>query len=87
MDKRQESIMAAESAIASSMAACEYWKRMEQDLKRQQEERMTEWKRKTDAWEKLNRNNEIKKYTKEEIDEAIHQLRIERLKELLKDCV
>lgn len=79
-----------EQALEEFQLDCEYWKRLEEKMKRQQEERVAEWKRKDELAKTLTltltlnpHQDEIKKYSQEEIDEAIRQLRIERLKKLL----
>lgn len=65
----------------------EKWKRVEEKMKRQHEEQLAEWKRKDAELEKIialdKCQEEIKKYTQEEIDEAIRQIRIDRLKNIL----
>ena len=70
---------------AEYYADAERWKRIEERMKRQQSELEAEWKRKDTQFEKLFKTVELKKYTQQEINEAIHQLRIERIKVLLKD--
>ena len=65
----------------------EKWKRTEERMKREHAEHIAEWKRKDIelekiiAWDKA--QIEIKKYTQEEINEAIRQIRIDRLKIIL----
>jgi molecular chaperone GrpE (heat shock protein) len=80
----------------------EHWKRIQERMKRQQEEQNEEWKRKdaemakiNEVWDKARDHQlrverdhaEIKKYTQQEIDEAIRQIRMERLKNLLNPYV
>ena len=76
----------------------EYWTRVEENMKRQQEEQIQEWKRKDaelakiiEAWDKARKverdHAEIKKYSQQEIDEAIKQIRMDRLKNLLNPYV
>ncbi len=69
----------------------EKWKQLEEKMKREQEEKIAEWKRKDAELEKIialdKCQEEIKKYTQEEIDEAIHQIRIDKLKNILKPYV
>lgn len=81
-----------EQALEEFQLDCEYWKRLEEKMKRQQEERVAEWKRKDELAKIMTltltltlnpHQDEIKKYSQEEIDEAIRQIRIERLKKLL----
>jgi len=91
-----------ERALAESIASREHWTKVGERMKRRQEEQAEEWKRKdaelaklNEAWaratehtEKIQRDYaEIKKYSQEEIDEAIRQIRIERLKNLLRPYV
>ena len=65
----------------------EKWKRVEERMKREHAEHIAEWKRKDIelekiiAWDKA--QIEIKKYTQEEINEAVRQIRIDRLKIIL----
>ena len=69
----------------------EKWKRVEERMKREHAEQVAEWKRRdeqrqhiTESWKKIERDQEeIKKYTQEEINEAIRQIRIDRLKIIL----
>jgi hypothetical protein len=76
-------------------ADAEKWKRVEERMKRENDEQIAEWKCKderrqniTKSWEKNERDQEeIKKYTQEEIKEAIHQIRIDRLKYILEPYV
>ncbi len=60
----------------------EKWKQLEEKMKREQEEKVTEWKRKDAQIIALDKYKE--KYSQEEIDEAIRQIRIDRLKDILK---
>ena len=68
-------------------AEAEKWKQLEERMKKQHDEQVAEWKRKDAelekiiAWDKC--QEEIKKYTQEEINESIHQIRIDRLKIIL----
>jgi hypothetical protein len=72
-------------------ADAEKWKRVEERMKREYAEQVAEWKRRdeqrqhiTECWKKIERDQEeIKKYTQEEINEAIRQIRIDRLKIIL----
>jgi hypothetical protein len=72
-------------------ADAEKWKRVEERMKREHAEQVAEWKRKdtelekiNEYWDKVERDKvEIKKYTQEEINEAIRQIRIDRLKIIL----
>lgn len=72
------------------------WKRVEEKMKRQHEEMVADWKRKDEEYaqvisetnEKIDRDHaEIKKYSQQEIDEAVRQIRIDRLKNLLNPYV
>ena len=75
------------------------WKRVEEKMKRQHEEMVADWKRKDDAYvqatsetsesdEKIEKDHiEIKKYSQQEIDEAVRQIRMDRLKILLNPYV
>ena len=76
-----------EIALEQFHLDCEYWKRVEENMKRQQEERVAEWKQKDADLAKTECVNEyeieIKKYSQQEIDEATRQIRIDRLKKLL----
>lgn len=77
------------------------WKRVEEKMKRQHEEMVADWKRKDEEYaqatsDTINESNqstekidnaEIKKYSQQEIDEAVRQIRIERLKILLNPYV
>lgn len=72
-----------EKREAEYYADAERWKRIEERMKRQQSELEAEWKRKDAQFEKMFKIEELKKYTQQEINEATHQLRIERLKALL----
>lgn len=91
-----------ERALKEFEVDCEYWKSVEEKMKRQQEERQEEWKRKdaeiakiNEAWDKAYEHQvkvqrdhaEIKKYSQQEIDDAIRQIRMERLKNLLNPYV
>ena len=79
-----------------------YWQKMEQDLKQKRENMLAHWKRKDEELKRYNEEfekreklfeereklyEEMKKYTQHEIDYAVQQIRIDRLKELLKDYV
>lgn len=72
---------------AAYYADAEKWKRVEERMKREHAEHIAEWKRKDIelekiiAWDKA--QIEIKKYTQEEINEAVRQIRIDRLKIIL----
>jgi hypothetical protein len=76
---------------AGYYAEAEKWKRVEERMKREHDEQIADWKRRdeqrqtiTKCWEKIERDQEeIKKYTQEEIKEAIRQIRIDRLKIIL----
>jgi hypothetical protein len=70
------------------------WKRVEEKMKRQHEEMVADWKRKDEEYlkainqtnesdEKIEKDIEIKKYSQQEIDEAVRQIRMDRLKILL----
>jgi hypothetical protein len=80
---------------AGYYAEAEKWKRVEERMKRENDEQNAEWKRKDEAlskiiehWDNVERDKvEIKKYTAQEINEAIHQIRIERLKHILNPYV
>lgn len=67
----------------------EHWKAVEENMKRQHEQQLAEWKRKDEEYEKYVKQNEIfeeiKKYSQQEINTAMQQVRIDRLKELLKE--
>jgi len=75
------------------------WKRVEEKMKRQHEEMVADWKRKDEEYLKsMNQTNEsdekiekdhteIKKYSQQEIDEAVRQIRMDRLKILLNPYV
>lgn len=76
------------------------WKKVEEKMKKQHEEMVADWKRKDEeyaqstSWtinepnEKIQKDHaEIKKYSQQEIDEAVRQIRIERLKNLLNPYV
>lgn len=69
-------------------AEAEKWKALEENMKRQHEQQLAEWKRKDEEYEKYVKQSEIfeiKKYSQQEINIAMQQIRIDRLKELLKD--
>jgi len=69
-------------------AEAEKWKQIEEKMKRQQEEKINEWKQKDDASAKLERDQiELNKYSEEEVKEAVRQIRIDRLKILLNSYV
>jgi len=94
-----------EHALEQFQMECEYWKRVEEKMKRQHDEMVADWKRKDEEYLKaINQQNEsnkineindkiqkdyaeIKKYSQQEIDEAVRQIRIERLKNLLNPYV
>lgn len=94
-----------EKALTESIASRDYWIRLGERMKKQQEEQEEEWKRKDviyakamrettvaiesqELQEKIQRDHaEIKKYSQQEIDEAVRQIRIERLKNLLNPYV
>ena len=66
----------------------EKWKRVEERMKREHADQIAEWKRRDESWKKIERDQEeIKKYTQEEINEAICQIRIDRLKFILNPYV
>ena len=72
-----------------------YWQKAEENLKRKNEEMIANWKRKDEEYKRYNEEfkkreklfEEMTKYTQQEIDFAIQQIKIDRLKELLKDYV
>lgn len=73
-------------------AEAEHWKAVEENMKRQHEQQLAEWKRKDEEYEKYEKYvkqneifTEIKKYSQQEINIAMQQVRIDRLKELLKE--
>jgi hypothetical protein len=80
---------------AAYYADAEKWKRVEERMKRQHDEQLAEWKRQNtelakinEAWTKREKDQEeIKKYTQAEIKEAIHQIRIDRIKNILEPYV
>ena len=80
---------------AAYYADAEKWKRVQERMKREQAELEAEWKEKNEAlakineyWNKVEKDKvEINKYTQEEINEAIHQIRIDRLKIILNPYV
>lgn len=80
-----------EKREAEYYADAEKWKHLEERMKREQEKKVAEWKRKDAelekiiAWDKA--QEEIKKYSQEEIKEAIRQIRIDRLKIILNPYV
>ena len=89
-----------ERALKQFQVDREHWKRIQERMKRQQEEQAEEWKRKdaklakiNEAWDKARDlkveldHAEIKKYSQQEIDEAVRQIRMERLKNLLNPYV
>ena len=86
-----------ERALKEFEVDCEYWKSVGEKMKRQQEEQQEKWKRKdaeytklmkVESQEKIDRvHAEIKNYSQQEIDEAIRQIRMERLKNLLNPYV
>lgn len=69
-------------------AEAEKWKTVEENMKRQHNEQLAEWKRKDEEYERYSKQNEIfeeiKKYSQQEINTAMQQVRIDHLKELLK---
>jgi hypothetical protein len=69
-------------------AEAEKWKALEENMKRQHEQQLAEWKQKDEEYEKYIKQNEIfieiKKYSQQEINIAIQQIRIDHLKELIK---
>jgi hypothetical protein len=73
----------------------EKWKRVEERMKRQHDEQLAEWAIKDIALAKINESyanrervqEEIKKYTQEEIKDAIRQIRIDRLKNILEPYI
>lgn len=76
---------------AAYYADAEKWKQLEEKMKREHAEHVAKWKRKDAELEKIIAQNkaqeEIKKYTQEEINEAIRQIRIDRLKIILNPYV
>jgi hypothetical protein len=80
---------------AEYYADAEKWKRVEERMKREHAEQVAEWKEKNEAlakineyWNKVEKDKvEINKYTQEEIKEAIRQIRIDRLKNILESYV
>jgi len=65
-----------EKREAAYYAEEEYWNQIQEKMKRQQEEQVAEWKRKDQLIE-------LTKYTQQEINEANHQIRIDKLKFIL----
>lgn len=67
----------------------EKWKALEEKMKREHEQQLAEWKRKDEEYAKYTKQNEIyteiKKYSQQEINMAMQQLRIDHLKELIKE--
>jgi Skp family chaperone for outer membrane proteins len=76
---------------AAYYAEAEKWKHLEEKMKREQEKKVAEWQRKDAELEKIIARNkaqeEIKKYSQEEINEAVHQIRTDRLKIILNPYV
>jgi len=66
---------------AAYYADAEKWKRVQKRMKREQVELEAEWKQRDILL--INQH----KYTQEEINEAIHQIRIDRLKIILNPCI
>ena len=64
-------------------------KEIQEKIKRQHEQQVAEWKRKDEEYEKYVKKHkifiEIQKYSQQEINIAMQQLRIDRLKELIKE--
>ena len=56
------------------------WKALEENMKRQRDEQLAEWKRKDEA---LKRYQELNTYSEQEIREVTHQIRMDRLKIIL----
>jgi len=83
--------MLAEWAIREKAyyAEAEHWKAVQENMKRQYDEQLAEWKRKDEEYEKYLKQErifeEMKKYSQQEINIAIQQIRIDHLKELLKE--
>jgi predicted DNA-binding protein YlxM (UPF0122 family) len=67
------------------------WKAVEENMKRQHEQQVADWKQKDEEYEKYVKQNEIfteiKKYSQQEINTAMQEVRIDRLKELLKEYI
>ena len=86
-----------EKALAESIASRDHWIKIGERMKRQQEEQAEKWKRNDAIYanaqsdiesQKIQRDHaEIHKYSQQEIDEAIRQIRMERLKNLLNPYV
>lgn len=81
-------------AEAEYYADAEYWKGVQERMKKKQDAQIVEWKRhddkyaKINPWDKVEKDQqETKKYTEAEINEAIHQIRIDRLKTILEPYV
>lgn len=76
---------------AAYYADAEKWKHLQEKMKRDHAEHVAKWKRKDAELEKIIAQNkaqeEIKKYTQQEINEAIRQIRIDRLKIILEPYV
>jgi hypothetical protein len=72
-------------------AEADKWKAVEENMKIQHEQQLAEWKRKDEEYEKYVKQNEIfteiKKYSQQEINTAMQEVRIDRLKELLKEYI
>ena len=70
-------------------AEAEKSKAVQENMKKQHDEQLVEWKRKDEEYEKYLKKErifeEIKKYNQEEINIAMQQIKIDRLKELLKE--
>jgi hypothetical protein len=72
-------------------AEAEKWKAVEENMKRQHEQQVAEWRQKDEEYENCIKQNEIfieiKKYSEKEINIAMQEVRIDRLKELIKEYV
>jgi hypothetical protein len=72
----KEQLAEWEKREAAYYADAEYWNQLQEKMKRQQDEQIEVWKRKDQLIE-------LSKYTQEEINEANHQIRIDKLKIIL----
>ena len=79
MPLTKEQLAEWEQREVAYYAEAEKWKQIEEKMKRQQEEQINEWKRKDEAL----RYQELNTYSEQEIREATHQIRMDRLKIIL----
>ena len=60
-----------------------YWENVNKEMVRKNEEMIKEWKKKDEEFERMKKIFEINEHTPEEINIALQQIRIDKLKHLI----